>query len=68
MIFLVDIDPVSLNFGSKLWATEKIQGELLKLGIKLSKRTIQKYLQKARKQPSQAWLTFLKNHAHEIWV
>ena len=68
MIFLPDIDPVSLNFGPKLWAAEKIQEELLKLGIKISERTIQKYLQKARKQPSQTWLAFLKNHAHEIWA
>ncbi len=51
-----------------LWGAEKIQGELLKLGIKLSKRTIQKYLKKARKRSSQTWLTFLKNHAHEIWA
>jgi transposase InsO family protein len=51
-----------------LWGAEKIQGELLKLGIKVSKRTIQKYMEKVRKRSSQNWRTFLKNHAHEIWA
>ena len=51
-----------------LWGAEKIQGELLKLGIKVSKRTIQKYMRKVRKRSSQNWTTFLKNHAHEIWA
>jgi transposase InsO family protein len=51
-----------------LWGAEKIQGELLKLGIKVSKRTIQKYMKKVRKRSSQNWATFLKNHAYEIWA
>lgn len=51
-----------------LWGSEKIQGELLKLGIKVSKRTIQKYMKMVRKRSSQTWDTFLKNHAHEIWA
>lgn len=51
-----------------LWGAEKIQGELLNLGIKVSKRTIQKYMKKVRKRSSQTWTTFLKNHAHEIWA
>jgi hypothetical protein len=51
-----------------LWGAEKIQGELLKLGIKVSKRTIQKYMKILRKRSGQNWRTFLKNHAHEIWA
>ena len=51
-----------------LWGAEKIQGELLKLDIKVSKRTIQKHMKKVRKRSSQNWATFLKNHAHEIWA
>lgn len=51
-----------------LWGAEKTQGELLKLGIKVSKRTIQKYMKKVRKRSGQNWHTFLKNHAHEIWA
>ncbi len=51
-----------------LWGAEKIQGELLKLGISVSKRTIQKYMKKVRRRSSQNWHTFLKNQAHEIWA
>lgn len=31
---------------NRLWGAERIQGELLKLGIKVSKRTIQKYMRR----------------------
>jgi transposase InsO family protein len=53
-----------------LWGAERIRGELLKLGIKVSKRTIQKYAKKShRPSPKgQNWETFLKNHAHDIWA
>ncbi len=53
-----------------LWGAERIQGELLKLGIKVSKRTIQKYMSKAKKAQStgQTWATFLKNHVQDIWA
>jgi putative transposase len=55
---------------NRLWGAERIRGELLKLGIEVSKRTIQKYLDKFRPSPtgSQAWKTFLKNHAQYIWA
>ena len=54
---------------NKLWGAERIRGELLKLGIELSKRTIQKYMQKERNEQgsSQTWATFLKNQANGIW-
>ena len=53
-----------------LWGAERIRGELLKLGIRVSKRTIQKYVRCARSpRPSgQTWITFLRNHAQEIWA
>ncbi len=51
-----------------LWGAERIRGELLKLGIKVSKRTIQIYMPKKRKKSNQTWATFLKNHATEIWA
>jgi len=51
-----------------LWGAERIRGELLKLGIKVSKRTIQKYMSMTRKETGQTWSTFLKNHASHIWV
>ena len=53
-----------------LWGAERIRGELLKLGIKVCKRTIQIYLPKIRKTPpsSQTWATFVKNHVADIWA
>jgi hypothetical protein len=55
---------------NRLWGAERIRGELLKLDIRVSKRTIQKYVRDAR-QPrpgGQSWATFLRNHAHEAWA
>jgi transposase InsO family protein len=51
-----------------LWGAERIRGELLKLGIKVSKRTIQKYIPEKREKSGQTWKTFLKNHASQIWA
>jgi putative transposase len=51
-----------------LWGAERIRGELLKLGIKISKRTIQKNMPKKPEKASQTWKTFLKNHASQIWA
>jgi transposase InsO family protein len=56
---------------NKLWGAERIRGELLKLNVKVAKRTIQKYMREVRTTPvptSQNWNTFLKNHAEEIWA
>jgi putative transposase len=52
-----------------LWGVERIRGELLKLNIKVAKRTIQKYMRQAQpSRPSnQNWHTFLKNHSKDIW-
>ncbi len=54
--------------GNRLWGAERIRGELLKLGVKVSKRTIQRYLPNKRRKSNQSWATFLKNHATEIWA
>ena len=55
---------------NRLWGAERIRGELRKLGIAVCKRTIQRYLRRARPpRPSgQTWATFLRTHAHEIWA
>jgi hypothetical protein len=37
---------------NSLWFAERIQGELLKLGIKVAKRTIQKVMRAVRSQPA----------------
>jgi len=48
-----------------LWGSERIRGELMKLGIEVSKRSIQKYMPKDRQEHSwvQNWATFWKNQA-----
>ena len=55
------------------WGEERIANELLlKLGLRLSPRTIRKYLPKSPASPpgrprgDQRWATFLKNHARFI--
>src|SRR3984885_7865626 len=55
------------------WGEERIANELLlKLGLRVSPRTIRKYLPKLPAAPAgkprgdQRWSTFLKNHAHSI--
>ena len=53
-----------------LWGAERIRGELLKLGIRVSKRTVQQYMRSVRPrgQHGQTWGTFLRNHTHDIWA
>jgi putative transposase len=53
-----------------LWGAERIRGELLKLGLKVCKRTIQKYMRQVRpaRPRGQNWKTFLDTHAEQIWA
>jgi hypothetical protein len=53
-----------------LWGAERIRGELGTLGVVVAKRTIQTYLPNTRapRPHGQAWATFLRNHAQEIWA
>jgi len=45
------------------WGAERIRGELRKLGIRVSKRTVQKYMRSSRKPGDrQRWRTFIRNH------
>jgi putative transposase len=53
-----------------LWSTERIRGELLKLGIRVSKRTVQRQRRCVRplRPVGQSWATFLRTHGREIWA
>jgi len=55
---------------NRLWGAERIRGELLKLGIRVGKRTVQRHMRGVRPpRPSgSTWATFLSMHAHEIWA
>jgi putative transposase len=55
---------------NRLWGVERIRGELLKLGIRVCKRTIQKYMRAVRTTRShgQTWRTFIHTHAQQIWA
>jgi putative transposase len=45
------------------WGAERLRGELLKLGIRVCKRTVQRYMRRAGPRgDGQRWSTFLRNH------
>jgi putative transposase len=45
-----------------LWGAPRIHGELSKVGVEVSERTVSRLLQRTRRPPSQTWRTFLTNH------
>ena len=52
-----------MTMANPLWGAPRIHGELLKLGIEISERTVSSLMPKhPRKPSSQTWRTFLKNH------
>ena len=59
----------TMSRNNRLWGTERIRGELLKLGIVVSNRSIRRYRWRGPvRSPSQTWRTFLRNHAHHLWA
>ncbi len=50
------------------WSPQRIQGELVKLGLDVSDNTVAKYMRKSKSDDGkrQRWLTFLRNHAKHI--
>jgi putative transposase len=49
-----------------LWGAPRIHGELLKLGINISERSVSRLMPRRRRPPSQTWRAFLANHLNEI--
>src|SRR5712692_5642545 len=45
-----------------LWGAPRIHGELCKLGLTVSERTVSRLLRQPRRRSSQTWRTFLTNH------
>ena len=55
-----------MSRANPLWGAPRIHGELRKLGLAVSQATVSKYMLRPRRPPSQAWQTFLKNHAGDL--
>jgi putative transposase len=55
-----------MSCANPLWGAPRIHGELLKLGVTVSQATVSKYMLRPKRPPSQAWRTFLKNHAPDL--
>jgi transposase InsO family protein len=55
-----------MSDANPLWGAPRIHGELLKLGVTVSQATVSKYMVRPRRPSSQAWRTFLKNHARDL--
>ena len=55
-----------MSRANPLWGAPRIHGELLKLGLTVSQATVSKYMLRPRHPPSQAWRTFLENHAQDL--
>jgi len=50
------------------WGAPKIHGELLKLGLLISERSVSRYLRLVHRRggPGKRWLAFLQNHREAI--
>jgi putative transposase len=56
----------TLAQSTPLWRAPRIHGELQKLGIEVSERTLSRLLRTIRRPPAQTWKTFLRNHISDI--
>ncbi len=55
---------------NRFWGAERIRGELLKLDLRVRKRTIQKEMRSVRPKHAsgQTWRTFLRHQMAEVWA
>jgi len=51
-----------MGAANPLWGAPRIHGELTKLGIDVSERTVSRLLRRRDRPPSQTWRAFLTNH------
>jgi putative transposase len=58
---------LKLSSCNPLWGAPRIHGELLKLGVVISERSVSGIIKRNnRKPPSQTWKTFIRNHMTEM--
>jgi transposase InsO family protein len=55
-----------MSSANPLWGSPRILGELRKVGIELSKSTVEKYMSRPLKPASPTWRAFLKYHTAEL--
>ncbi len=56
----------SLWRANPTWGAPRIRRELLKLGVRVSQSTIQKYQPRDKTPRGQSWMTFLRNHLKSV--
>ena len=49
-----------------LWGAPRIHGELSKVGVDVSERTVSRLVRRLHRPPSQTWRTFLTNHVSSL--
>mgnify|MGYP003983003441 FL=1 len=58
---------LKLSSSNPMWGAPRIHGELLKLGIEISERSVSGIIKRNnRKPPSQSWKTFMSNHMTDM--
>jgi hypothetical protein len=58
-----------MSLDNPLWGTERLRGELRKLGLAVSAGSVRRYRwRRPARPPSQTWRTLLRNHTHQIWA
>jgi len=55
-----------MALANRLWGAPRIHGELLKLGLHVSQRTVARLMPHRPKPPSQTWRTFLQTHVADL--
>src|SRR5713101_928991 len=56
----------TMALANPLWGSPRIHGELLKLGLEVSQRTVARLMPRRPKSPLQTWRTFLQNHLADL--
>lgn len=57
-----------IAYANPLWGAPRIHGELLKLGVKVSQSSVEKYLKRTSwpRPINQNWKTFIRNHSKAV--
>jgi len=56
----------TMTAANPLWGAPRVHGELLKLGFEISERTVSRLMPKKDRNPTQTWMTFLRNHVGQL--